>query len=149
MGESDPLTAIVTLKKPRVEGETAVTVGVAISLGASPKPPHIPHKDNCLLQAGKNQSDQSVLLHELRNRANGLSLSEEIYIKSGLAAVAGVEYVRSRYSSNFDYQITVLEGQNLVGDYTIGFCIAASKATARAIGVVVPPTEGSDEWPET
>lgn len=156
MDDPVPLVAIVTLRKPCAESETTITVGISVQLGATPKPPHVPSEDRCSLQAGGNPTGQSapspsLQPEERRSQESGvncLNPSEEIYIKCGIGAVGGVEYVRTHHETSFDYQITVMEGRNLTDDYTIGFCLAASKAAARAIGSSIAIEEQSG-WKET
>jgi len=67
--------------------------------------------------------------------------SEELSVQCALAAVNGVVHLRRVYSKPFDYKFTVFEGRNLQNDFTIGFCLAAIKATAKALGVPTPATE--------
>jgi hypothetical protein len=128
---NDSVVAI-TLRKRNAKDEVRVKVEISIHPGATAKPPQIPLERQCLLKLGVDCSDSP----------------EDMYIKCGIAAITGVEYVRTYHPTPFNYQITVLEGKNLGDDDTIGFCLAAFRAAVRAAAVIVPPPEGSDDWVE-
>ena len=125
MNNSDLPTVVVELKKLLGASEISVKVGISILLGTDPKVPHFTPTVTPSLIAGTGCQKSS----------------EELSLQCALAAVNGVESLRRAYSGAFDYQFTAFEGRNLQGDYTIGFCLAATKAAAKALGVSMASTE--------
>ncbi len=125
MNVPPPLTAVVELKKSVDAGEIYVKVGISICLGTDPKMPHFTSTLPPSLIAGTEYTKSS----------------EEIYIQCTLAAVNGVVHLRRIYAEPFDYHFTAFEGRDLQSAATVGFCLAATKAAAKALGVPTSSTE--------
>jgi hypothetical protein len=71
-----------------------------------------------------------------------------LIVACGLASVNGIIAFSREYTEPFDYQVTILEGLELCEDFTLGFYLAAYKATSRAIGHPGTVSENDFGWSE-
>jgi hypothetical protein len=137
MASLDEAVSIVRLIKTSEEPQVMVTVGVAIRLGIHPREFHF----------NEQEMDHPPSLHaskECLERFPG----RKLLIACAIAATSGIETFRIQYPSSFDYRITLLDGQNLSDDCTIGFSLAGHKAAVRAVGSIVETGEETYGWTE-
>jgi hypothetical protein len=128
----------VTLVRQGEDTEMSVTVGVIVQLDAPPSQSHFDERE--LLRTAKLKSCAEFL--------ERYKTSEKTLIACALAAVTGVEGFRQKYLKPFDCQIRALEGKNLSADCTVGFSLAAFKATAKAVNSAISPDEQAYGWRE-
>jgi hypothetical protein len=138
MSNSGIQSAMVTLRQRVDDGESQVTVRISIHPSAAKVEPHFSGDDlehPAVLRAGSEcikhfESEQKLLLACV------------------LAVAIGIETFREQYPKQIDYKTTLMTGEGLRTDCTVGFAVAAFMAAVRATGFSPPIENDMAGWTE-
>jgi len=115
--------SVVRLVKGRGPKAQRVLVGVSVKPGLPSRKAHF------------KWAKRGHRLHLHKAACEGKKgTSRDLFLECMIACVAGVENFRRECPSEFDCEFTVLEGRDLLKDYTVGFSLATFRAVAAATG---------------
>lgn len=129
---------MVTLAKPCRNGYARIRVGISVYPTFSKIGPHF----------SLVGSEASVVLRPNIDCLVRYKSTDELYLACQLAVVNAVEHLRCYYQKPFDYKFGVLEGDDLPGDCTVGFAVAAFLAAVRATGFARAVEMDLHDWKE-